>query len=579
MTEQTINVGIDVPGGDPDDNGISHLERAIEALTRVSIEYEDQPVKFFAYTDKKNREKVEKHFAGRKNVTVVGDIEQEFPMDKKPEEMVKFDTTILRLANDLKQAVPQTERTPGHLDVTYSSGQSAAVVLYAFYSCESLGKIKSHHIRPSLATRMPYGLDKYFYINDVGAYKTTKPIDLFISAILTQILAETLYGDKSTPTIGMLDTPASGGAKRFFEQLKEYAGIVTPLDAFEGKSKIVAVDGFRGNIFLKAAEAVSRAMTHRVKHATLAQKLMEKDLLLLDKFCPTYRDGTADFKTEEYYNTIWAQVRELLAKKPEGQFLERLNELFVRVPGSQQYRMITGNNLDEILGKMNAVLEKNEFDFRQHIGDKLDFMTYAFFRAIQGAYNSIVSGKRTQNHRKPNIAILSNGEEDVKGDNFAQGLIRAIDENIGFVEPEHLIKGKITRGNSDHPIDVVVTDRHTAKIYAQTTAAVEKQLGGLFKGMLTLESLRAYKKGEGPLYKLKALLNPDGYNGSPILGLNAYALVGHGKASTNAIEAAIRRAIEYRRSNYVHLAHAALPEMQRIAAKLKPDTAARSCPE
>ncbi len=575
MEENIINVGIDMPGGDPDDNGTSHLERAIEALTRVSLEYEDQPVRFFAYVDKENSERVKEHFSGRKNVTVVGDIEKVFPMGEKPENLAGQDTTVSRLTKDLKQAIPDGTRTPGFLDAGLSDGHSGAKVRYAFDSCKPLGKIKNHRIRPSLTTRMPYGLDKYFYINDVGAYKTTKPIDLFISAILTQIFAEAMHGDRTIPTIGMLDTPASGGAERFFEQLKEYVGIVTPLDAFEGKSKIVAVDGFRGNIFLKAAEAVSRAMTHRVKHATLVQKLNEKDLLLLEKFCPTYRDGTADFKTEEYYNTAWAQVRELLAKKPSGQFLERLNVFFTRTPGSQQYRMITGNNLDEILRKVNDVLEKNDFDFRQHIGDKLDFITYTLFRVIQGAVYKI----RTQKPRKPNVAILSNGEEDVKGDNFAQELFRAIDGNIGFVEPEHLMEGKIERGKKDYPIDVVVTDRYTAKINAQTITAVERQLGGLFKGILTLESLRAYKRGEGPLYKLKALLNPDGYNGSPILGLNAYALVGHGKASTNAIEAAIKRAIDYRKSNYVHLAHAALPEMQRIATKIKPDTAARSCPE
>ncbi|VVB81214.1 Phosphate acyltransferase [uncultured archaeon] len=576
MAQNDRNVGIDMSGGDPDDNGVPHLDRAIEALEKVSTEFEGQPVRFFAYVEKENSHKVEAVFAGRTNVTVVGDIEKEFPMDKTPEEMANIDTTILRLSRDLKQTV-QTDRTR-YLDVIYSSGQSAAAVRYAFDSYKPLGKIGNHIIRPSLATRMPFSLNGFFYVNDVGAYKTTKSIDLFITAVLTRLFAQTMYNDQRASTIGMLNTPMTEGAEKYFRQIDGYAGVVTPLEAFEGKSKIVAVDGFRGNIFLKAVESVSRAMTHRVKHATLVQKLTENDLLLLNKFCPSPDEYGARFKTAEYYRTTWSQTRELLARKPTGTFLSRLDEFFTRKPGSQSYRLVTGENLDEIAGNVACVLEENDFDFRQNIGDKLDLLSYAFFRIMQGVYGAMVQGKTTAGNRTANVAVLSNGEEDVKGDLFAKQLVQKLDGAF-FVEPEHLMEGKIRRNvdgkikwHYDCPIDVVATDRYTAEIYQQSIAAVEKQLGALFKGLLTLENLRAYKNAKGPLHQLKALLNPDGYNGSPILGLNAYALVGHGKASVNAIESAIRRAVEYRRTNYVHLALSAIPEMEKMAEKARNQT-------
>lgn len=549
--------GIDMLGGDDyiDSKYYPHYIRAAEALARASKDC-GRRVKFYAYGDMPKVKTALSNFSHDPSKIEFVHCPNAFPMDGTIKTHGNLPTTIRAMCEDLKQA----DSNEGKLDFIYSSGNSAATVFLAWRFCRPIAnflyKGKQLQIHPSLVTKMPYDDNKFFYINDVGANKDPESIDIFASAVFSKIYAQAIQSEEIT-TIGMLDSPLAEKADEYFKCLKNnrerYAGMTTPKEIFDGKCNVVAIDGFRGNIFLKTAEAVANAIRHRVKHATIIQKLRDNDTLLTDKFAPALDKYGLNFKTVEHYNTVWAQVRSLLAKKPSGNIFSRIDDFFTRIPGRQQYLLISGNNLEEITKKTGDVLANGRFKDKQNLGDALDALSYATFRLIQKAYCDMNHKKIPGNEGKPTVFVLSNGEEDVKGDAFAQLIKNGLQGCIGFAEPDHLIKGKISRGNKkqnyiDYPIDIVVSDRYTADLYSNTVKVVEEKLGQFFKGLLTAKNLYLYSMGAGPLQKLRDLISTDNYNGSPIIGINGYALVGHGAASANGIYSGIMNGIRYRQT-------------------------------
>ncbi|MEM4263898.1 MAG: hypothetical protein QW666_03320, partial [Candidatus Woesearchaeota archaeon] len=516
-----MHCGIDMMGGDDyiDGKHYPHYIRAAEALARASKDC-GRRVKLIAYGDEPKVKDALSNFSHDSSKIEFRHCPDAFPMGGTIKSHGSANTTIKAICEDLKPA----NSNDGKLDFGYSSGNSAATVFLAWRFCKPIATFlyrgKHLQIHPSLVTKMPYDDDKFFYINDVGANKNPEAIDLFASAIFSKIYAQAMQSENIT-TIGMLDSPLAEKASEYFKCLEKgrerYVGITTPKDVFDGKCNVVAIDGFRGNIFLKTAEAVANAIRHRVKHATLVQKLRDNDALLINKFSPEIDKYGLNFKTAEYYNTVWAQVRELLAKKPSGNIFSRLDDFFTRIPGRQQYLLISGNTLDEIAKKTSDVLANGRFKEQQYLGDAFDTFSYSTFLLFQKAYFRINHKKIPGNAGKPTVFVLSNGEEDVKGDVFAQQLKKAIPGCIGFAEPEHLIKGKISRKGkkrlyADYPIDIVVSDRYTADMYSSTLKAIEEKLGHFFKGLLTMKNLYLYSMGTGPLQKLRDLLNTDNSN-------------------------------------------------------------------
>lgn len=539
MTE-AIKVGIDLPGGDTilvDKRPVTHLERAAQAVAELSWEYKDRPVIFQAYGDEELVKEALERFGYNPQNVEIKHVPETFPMDGTIETHGKKETTIRVAAKNLRDK---------KIQALFSSGNSAATVYFSWRYCKPIGA----HIHPSLATHIPSDINKYFFINDVGASKEPKAVDLVVSAILTQSYAEAM-GHKVN-TIGVLECPLAEKAQEQFEKISgvRYLGRVTPEDAFSGNVGVVAVDGFRGNIFLKATEATAKAMRRRVKHATIIQKLFEKDELLTKNFTPQKTVNGYDFRTLEYYNTIWAQVRELFAKKPSTNVFSKIKSFFERIPGSTHYRIVSGENLDNIIEKTKRELQFYQNNGKINNGDAADQVTLAIYKLLQSAYNAMVT-KIPPLNQSIHLGVLCNGEEAVKGDDFAKELLAGLQNSIGFLEPDHLFEGKINR-NGEQQIHVVATDKYTAEIYAHTIKAIEEKLGKLFRDLLTPKNLFLYSfLRTGPLQTLKEVLNPDNYNGSPILGINGYSLAGHGAATTNAIKTAIKRTIECRESNYI----------------------------
>lgn len=144
--------------------------------------------------------------------------------------------------------------------------------------------------------------------------------------------------------------------------------------------------------------------------------------------------------------------------------------------------------------------------------------------------------------KQPKIAILSNGEEESKGNE----LTRAADEllrlqanlnYVGYLEGKEITSGKV---------DVVVTDGFTGNV-------VLKSLEGLGSAVLSLfrrEFGRSWTRKLGALFLLPVLndvkrkFDYAETGAAPLLGVDGNCFIGHGRSNPRAIRNGILRAEE-----------------------------------
>jgi glycerol-3-phosphate acyltransferase PlsX len=159
-------------------------------------------------------------------------------------------------------------------------------------------------------------------------------------------------------------------------------------------------------------------------------------------------------------------------------------------------------------------------------------------------------------HTKPKIGLLSNGEEEVKGNSVTKetfSKLKGTETFIGNVEGNDIFKGNV---------DVVVCDGFIGNILLKTSEGVadtivtlikeEVRKSGLISKVGALLMRRVFKV-------LKKSIDYAEYGGAPLLGVNGSVIVSHGKSNAKAIKNAIFQAINYREANIT----------EKIESKLK----------
>jgi glycerol-3-phosphate acyltransferase PlsX len=158
------------------------------------------------------------------------------------------------------------------------------------------------------------------------------------------------------------------------------------------------------------------------------------------------------------------------------------------------------------------------------------------FAIMGSAYSRGVLGRE-----KPRVGILCNGSEETKGNELTQEsarLCRQTDLNfIGYIEGNDMFADRV---------DVVVTDGFVGNIVLKSVEGMGKAIVGLLRRELTANPLR--KAGallaQGALKSIKRRMDPEGYGGAPLLGLNGVVIKTHGSARERAFMNAIRVATE-----------------------------------
>lgn len=140
---------------------------------------------------------------------------------------------------------------------------------------------------------------------------------------------------------------------------------------------------------------------------------------------------------------------------------------------------------------------------------------------------------------KPKVGVLSNGEEDGKGND----LTRAASEQlagtplnyIGYVEGRDIFNGKV---------DVVVCDGFTGNIALKSMEGVASFAGEVLKSAFqkNIPSRLGYLLSRNSLSEAYRRLDYAEYGGAPLIGLDGVAIIAHGGSNPLAIKNAIRAA-------------------------------------
>ena len=166
----------------------------------------------------------------------------------------------------------------------------------------------------------------------------------------------------------------------------------------------------------------------------------------------------------------------------------------------------------------------------------------------------------------PRVGVLSNGEEDSKGNELTRAASELLDSApvnyVGYVEGRDFFNGKV---------DVIVCDGFTGNVALKTMEGVASFAGEILKSgfekswlsrlgyLLTRQTLRhAYRK-----------LDYAEYGGARLLGLDGVAIVAHGGSTALAIKNAIRVASESVSQNVNGHISAALESMAQAATENK----------
>ncbi|MBI3873826.1 MAG: phosphate acyltransferase, partial [Arcobacter sp.] len=140
---------------------------------------------------------------------------------------------------------------------------------------------------------------------------------------------------------------------------------------------------------------------------------------------------------------------------------------------------------------------------------------------------------------KPLIGLLSNGEEESKGNEVSKEafkLLEMIPNFIGNVEGNDIFNGSV---------DVVVCDGFIGNIMLKTAEGVADTIGKIIKQNLrrSLVSILGAVLMRKVFKGLKLKVDYAEYGGAPLLGVKAPVIIAHGKSNAKAIQNAIFQAV------------------------------------
>ncbi|MCC6730109.1 MAG: phosphate acyltransferase PlsX [Chthonomonadales bacterium] len=156
---------------------------------------------------------------------------------------------------------------------------------------------------------------------------------------------------------------------------------------------------------------------------------------------------------------------------------------------------------------------------------------------LEFAIMGLAYARRVLGRTAPSVALLSNGEEDSKGNELTRAAHKLLRESIpafsGNIEGREVFGGMA---------DVVVCDGFAGNILLKTGEGVAEMVLNMVREELTrhrwmsLPLLLLQKR----LRALRSRIDYREFGGAPLLGVNGVCIVGHGRSDARAIGNAIR---------------------------------------
>ena len=142
----------------------------------------------------------------------------------------------------------------------------------------------------------------------------------------------------------------------------------------------------------------------------------------------------------------------------------------------------------------------------------------------------------------PKVGLLSNGEEDSKGNELTRetnAILRKTSINYcGYIEGRDIFAGAV---------DVVVCDGFVGNIVLKLSEGLADAAGRMLKREIIKSwvSKIGYLFVRGAFGRFKKIVDYAEYGGAPLLGINGVGMICHGGSNVKAVKNAIRFAHEY----------------------------------
>ena len=152
--------------------------------------------------------------------------------------------------------------------------------------------------------------------------------------------------------------------------------------------------------------------------------------------------------------------------------------------------------------------------------------------------------ERMHGIQRPRVALISNGEEEGKGNQLIKETIPLMEASslnyVGNIEPKEFVRGAA---------DVAVVDGFTGNIMMKTAEAVASYLTETIRKYIMAGTLTKIGGALArPAFKrVRDEFNPDEVGGAPLMGVNGVVIIAHGRSNAYALQQAIgqaRRVVE-----------------------------------
>src|SRR6266568_2841722 len=149
--------------------------------------------------------------------------------------------------------------------------------------------------------------------------------------------------------------------------------------------------------------------------------------------------------------------------------------------------------------------------------------------------------ERILNLKSPRVGLLSNGEEESKGNQQVQEAHQLLKANAATLGLNCIgnVEGRDIPG---HGADVVVCDGFVGNVVLKLSEGLSETLLGLIRAEMTrtLPNKLAAAVLRPGLRKVGRRLDYAEYGGLPLLGVNGSAIISHGRSKAKAIKNALR---------------------------------------
>jgi len=141
--------------------------------------------------------------------------------------------------------------------------------------------------------------------------------------------------------------------------------------------------------------------------------------------------------------------------------------------------------------------------------------------------------------KNPRVALISNGEEEGKGNTLIKETIPMLAASglnyVGNIEPKEFMQGVA---------EVGVVDGFTGNLIMKTAESIASYMTGIIREELTANpiSMLGGLLTRSAFKRVRGHLNPDEVGGAPLLGVNGVVIIAHGRSNAYAIKQAIGQA-------------------------------------